>query len=126
MEVNSLDINKTRLYYEHLSEYNLCNCAYCINYIREIKKAYPKLPKYLASLGVDIEKPLETIFLEPDKNGNIEYPIAQYVVCRNSNDFADKVIDEVTIDISEFHPTPTLDEEYFVIDVYPIKLKWIL
>ena len=61
-----------------------------------------------------------------DINKTRLYPIAQYVVCGNSNDFADKVIDEVTIDISEFHPTPTLDEEYFVIDVYPIKLKWIL
>lgn len=121
-----MDINKSRLYYEQLSDADLCGCAYCKNYIHEIKGTYPKLAEYLHSLGVDIEKPFETMPLEPDENGDIEYPIVQYLVCGNSDDFVDKVIDEVNIDISELHPSSKLEEEHFIIDVYPIKLKWIV
>lgn len=121
-----MDINKTRLYYERLSEADLCDCAYCKNYVHEIKRTYPKLSKYMLSLGVDIEKPFETMPLEPDKKGDIEYSMVQYLVCGNTDDFTDKVIEEVAIDISELHPSSTLDEEHFIIDVYPIKLKWIM
>lgn len=124
--MKALDINKTRLYYEQLSEADLCDCAYCKNYIHEIKGTYPKLSEYLQSLGVDIEKPFETMPLEPDEDGNIEYLTVQYLVCGNAGDFVDKVIDEVTIDISESHPSSKLEEEHFIIDVYPIKLKWVI
>ena len=36
------------------------------NYVREIKEKYPRVSDYLLSLGVDVEKTMETIPLEPD------------------------------------------------------------
>lgn len=74
---------------------------------------YPKLSEYLYSLGVDIEKPFETMPLEPDENGDIEYPLVQYLVCGNSSDFAAEVIEKVSIDISELHPSSTINEDHF-------------
>lgn len=124
VEVKILDINKTSLYYKQLSEDDLCNCAYCKNYIQEVKRTYPMLSEYLLSLGVDVEKPFEVMSLEPDENGDIEYPIVQYLVCGNTDNFEDKVIEDITIDISKLHPSSTFAEEHFIIDVYPIKLRW--
>lgn len=43
------------------------------NYVREIKEKYPKVSDYLLSLGVDVEKTMETIPLELDEKGNISY-----------------------------------------------------
>lgn len=62
-----MSIKETKQYYDSLTAEDLCNCAYCRNYIREIRNAYPKVAEYLLALGVDIEKPFETIPLEPMK-----------------------------------------------------------
>lgn len=75
-----LDIEKTKAYYARSSERDLCSCEYCRNYVREIRAAYPKVAKYLASLGGDIEKPFEAMPLEPDKTGHIEYISGRYIV----------------------------------------------
>lgn len=72
-EVSTLSIKETKQYYDSLTAEDLCNCAYCRNYIREIRNAYPKVAEYLLALGVDIEKPFETILLEPDATGSVEY-----------------------------------------------------
>lgn len=72
-EVSTLSIKGTKQYYDSLTAEDLCNCAYCRNYIREIRNAYPKVAEYLLALGVDIEKPFETIPLEPDATGSVEY-----------------------------------------------------
>lgn len=72
-EVSTLSIKETKQYYDSLTAEDLCNCAYCRNYIREIRNAYPKVAEYLLALGVDIEKPFETIPLEPDATGSVEY-----------------------------------------------------
>ena len=60
-----LDIEKTKAYYAQISERDLCICKYYPNYVHEIRAAYPKVAKYLASSGIDIEKPFETIPLPP-------------------------------------------------------------
>ena len=70
-EVSTLSIKETKQYYDSLTAEDLCNCAYCRNYIREIRNAYPKVAEYLLALGVDIEKPFETIPLEPDETGGV-------------------------------------------------------
>lgn len=44
-----------------ISEADLCSCAYCQNYVKEIKTAYPELAVYLDQLGVDIEKTFEAM-----------------------------------------------------------------
>lgn len=121
-----MDIEKTKMYYKQLSSRDLCNCEYCQNYIREIKTTYSKVSEYLFSLGVDIEKPLETIPLEPDEKGNIEYLSAQYIVWGKSKDFVKTTIESVTVDIAKSHPETQIGVEHFVIEIYPIELKWVM
>lgn len=122
-EVSTLSIKETKQYYESLIAEDLCNCAYCRNYIREIRNAYPKVAEYLLALGVDIEKPFETIPLEPDETGGIEYLSSQYIVIGNTDGFIKTVIDTVTVDITDSHPLTNIDKPHFVIEIYPVRLK---
>ena len=119
-EVSTLSIKETKQYYDSLTAEDLCNCAYCRNYIREIRNAYPKVAEYLLALGVDIEKPFETIPLEPDETGGIEYLSSQYIVIGNTDGFIKTVIDTVTVDITDSHPLTNIDKPHFVI---PVRLK---
>ena len=118
-----MSIKETKQYYESLTAEYLCNCAYCRNYIREIRNAYPKVAEYLLALGVDIEKPFETIPLEPDETGGIEYLSSQYIVIGNTDGFIKTVIDTVTVDITDSHPLTNKDKPHFVIEIYPVRLK---
>ena len=122
-EVSTLSIKETIQYYDRLTAEDLCNCAYCRNYIREIRNAYPKVAEYLLALGVDIEKPFETIPLEPDETGGIEYLSSQYIVIGNTDGFIKTVIDTVTVDITDSHPLTNIDKPHFVIEIYPVRLK---
>ena len=40
-EVNTLDIEKSKLYYNQIRSEDLCDCDYCRNNIHEVKAAYP-------------------------------------------------------------------------------------
>lgn len=122
-EVSTLSIKETKQYYDSLTAEDLCNCAYCRNYIREIRNAYPKVAEYLLALGVDIEKPFETIPLEPDETGGIEYLSSQYIVIGNTDGFIKTVIDTVTVDITDSHSLTNIDKPHFVIEIYPVRLK---
>lgn len=75
-------------------------------------------------MGIDIEKPFETIPLEPDETGYIEYISIQYIVIGNPDDFVKTVIDTVTVDITDSHPLTNIDKPHFVIEIYPVRLKW--
>lgn len=121
-----MDIEGTKLYYKQISNHDLCDCAYCQNYISEIKSTYPKVAEYLSCLGVDIEKPFETMPLEPDAEGYIEYICSQYIVCGESNDFVKTDIDSVTIDVTDVHPSMQMEQESFIIKIYPIRLNWTI
>lgn len=121
-----MNIEKTRLYYEQLSNHDLCDCAYCKNYIREVKNTYQKVAKYLSSLGIDIEKPFETMPLEPDEMGYIEYVSPEYIVYGTPDDFSEMTIGSVNVSIAESHPSTQINESYFVIEAGPIRLKWIM
>ena len=118
-----MSIKETKQYYESLTAEYLCNCAYCRNYIREIRNAYPKVAEYLLALGVDIEKPFETIPLEPDETGGIEYLSSQYIVIGNTDGFIKTVIDTVTVEITDSHPLTNIYKPHFVIEIYPVRLK---
>ena len=52
-----MNVEKTKAFYEKINHDDLCSCAYCQNYIKEIRSSYPTLAEYLERLGVDIEKP---------------------------------------------------------------------
>ena len=60
----NVDAEKTRQYYQAMGPGEPCSCNNCKNYCARVKAAYPAAAEYLAGLGVEIEKPLETSPLE--------------------------------------------------------------
>ena len=122
----NLDIRRTKSYYEQISNRDLCDCAYCQNYVREIKATYPEIAEYLFSLGIDIEKPFETMPLEPDETGHIEYISAQYIAYGEPDDFVKTVIGSVNVDIADTHPSTQINEAHFVMEISPVRLKWVM
>lgn len=118
-----MTIEETRDFYKTYDD--LCDCAYCKNYIKEIRKAYPDLAEYLNKLGVDIEKPFETMPGEPE-NGCIEYFSVQYIVIGDKKDFSRTKLGEVVIYLAKSFPEPGIDCKYYVIEVGPIKLEWTI
>ena len=120
-----MDIRKTKDYYKTLREDDLCDCDYCKYYYKEIKAAYPLLAEYLEGLGVDIEKPFEAMPLEPYE-GYIEYMAVQYVVMGDPSDFEETDVADVHVCIAESHPMTDIAEPHFVIELYPVTLKWTM
>lgn len=118
-----MSIEVTREFYKNFDD--LCNCGYCRNYIREIKKAYPDLASYLDKIGVDIEKPFETMPGEPE-NGFIDYFGVQYIIIGNKDEFRKTKLGEVAIYLAKSFPDPNIDGKYYVIEVGPIKLEWTI
>ena len=71
----NVDAEKTRQYYQAMGPGEPCSCNDCKNYCARVKAAYPAAAEYLAGLGVEIEKPLETSPLEPGADGIPRLPI---------------------------------------------------
>jgi len=113
---------KTIAYYQSMTEEDLCSCEDCIRFYRNIRTAYPKLASYLKALGIDIEKPLDTMPVCPDGKGSFIYAGPQYVILGSPDDFQETSIDGVSLNIEDSHPDPGLDEEYFVIECSEIDL----
>lgn len=120
------DIAKTKKYYDELTDGDLCSCAYCRNYMKQVKDAYPSLSDVLKKMGIDIEKPFETWPLEPDESGEIIYLAVQYVVYGNEKEFRPFSVEDVKIDIAESHPMTGILEDHYVIELNELKLKWDL
>lgn len=121
-----MNVEKTQEYYKQLSRDNLCDCAYCQNYIKRIRSDYPVIAKYLQKFGIDIEKPFETMPLEPDKDRYIEYIAAQYIVYGEHKSFEKAIINSVNVDIADSYPSTGIKETHFVIEIYPLRLKWVM
>ena len=119
-----MNIEATKAYYENMPLTDLCHCDYCQNYIKEIRKAHPLLANYLKAIGVNIEKPFETMPLEPDNN-RIEYIAVQYVVFGDFKNFKETIISNVSIQIAKSHPYTDINEKHFVIEIAPIILNWV-
>ncbi|WP_459130171.1 hypothetical protein [Guggenheimella bovis] len=117
---------KTREYYKELKQTELCSCNYCKNYYKEVEKTYPDLKEYLKTLGISIEKPFETMPLEVDEKGEIEYINIQYIVLGKKDDFHPTRIKDVEVKIATSHPSVDMKEEHFVIELGPIKLRWVM
>lgn len=118
-----MNAEKTRQYYASLTEADICDCAYCQNYIREIRAAYPELAAYLDQLGVDIEKPFETIPVAP-VNDMMFYSGVQYVVLGAADHFEETDVGSVRVSIAGSHPMTDIKENHYVIEAAPIYLKW--
>lgn len=123
MKVN---IEKTRKYYSSIKPESLCNCNYCKNYYMQIKADYSVIASYLASFGVDIEKPFETSPLEPDENKILEYCCCQYIVFGSCPNTYSHRIGDVEFHVASSYPSTGIEEEHFVLEFYPICLKVIL
>ena len=121
-----INIEKTREYYSHLTNDDLCQCDYCKNYSKEIRAAYPAVAEYLEKFGVEIEKPFETMPLEPNDKGIIEYICAQYIVKGSCRDFQPCCIGEVRIDLAMNHPSTKLSDDHFLLEIFPVILKWTI
>ena len=118
-----VNIERTRQYYDHLTEADLCGCAYCRNYVMEIKTAYPALTAYLSNLGVDIEKPFEVIPIGPAE-GIMYYSGVQYVIIGSADDFTETSVGGVQVFITDSHPMTDIEEDHFVIETSSILLRW--
>ncbi|MBQ5443719.1 MAG: hypothetical protein IIU29_00915 [Erysipelotrichaceae bacterium] len=118
-----MDIEKTKRYYDRLSDEDICDCVYCRNYVKEIRSTYQKLAAVLDDWGVDIQKPFETIPIGPAEE-IMYYAGAQYVIMGPSDDFKDTLIDDVRISVTDSHPMTEIDEDHFVIEISSICLKW--
>ena len=118
-----VDVEKTRQYYRGIGPGKLCSCKDCKNYYAQVKAAYSAVAEYLAELGVDIEKPLETSPLEPGADGMLEYGACQYVVLGCCEEDYRHTVGGVEVRKARFYPTTGVEEEHFVLELSPIWLK---
>ena len=93
------------------------------NYCARVKAAYPAAAEYLAGLGVEIEKPLETSPLEPGADGMMEYRACQYVVLGSCEENYRHTVGGVEVCKARFYPETGVKEEHFVLEFSPIRLK---
>ena len=120
-----VDVSATKDYYNSIMDSALCDCSYCRNYRLQIKSALPVVAAYLDSLGIDIEKPFETSPLEPDENGMLEYCGCQYIVFGNCDPEYHYRIGDVKFRVATSYPSTGIEQEHFVIELFPIKLKYV-
>ena len=120
-----INIEKTKEYYASIGESLLCDCIYCQCYRKQIRSVYPKVAEYLDSLGVDIEKPFETSPLEPDEKNMLEYCCCQYIVFGKCDSKYSYQIDNVKFRMATSYPHTGIEEEHFVLELFPIWLKYV-
>lgn len=113
-----MDIEHTKEYYARLTEDDLCQCEYCRTYVREIRKALPRLAAYLGSLGVDIEKPFEVLPLDETAE-YMEYLAVQYVVIGSAEGFQENTLEGMDVSVTDSHPMTDIEEDHFVIEIVP-------
>lgn len=120
-----VDVSATRDYYNSITDSALCNCGYCRNYRLQIKSVLPEVATYLEALGIDIEKPFETSPLEPDENGTLEYCGCQYIVFGSCDPEYRHRIGDVEIRIATSYPSTGIEQEHFVLELFPVRLKLV-
>ena len=114
---------KTEDYYAALSQEDLCSCAYCRNFMAQVREAYPEAAAYLRGLGADIEKPFETMPIDLEPEDAVLYVGVQYVILGSPSDFEKTKIGDISVDIAGSHPVTDITEEHFVIELAEMKLK---
>ncbi len=69
-----VDVGKTREYYEnpHTAQ-RMCTCAGCRNFAEYAKICTDALRNFMASLGLDIEKPYEVYSINETDDGRLLY-----------------------------------------------------
>lgn len=120
----NVNISATKDYYNSITDSLLCDCGYCRSYRLQVKSTFPKVSAYLDSLGIDIEKPFEASPLEPDETGMLEYCCCQYVAFGKCEPKYHHKIDDIEFRIATSYPSTGIAQEHFVIELYPIQLKF--
>ena len=115
-----IDIVKTREYYNSLSPGLLCDCDYCKLYYAKSRKEFSELALWLDKYGVDIEKPLEVISIEPDESGMLDYIGVQYIVFGTFSNYNSYYVGDFNIKIADSHPNTGISDEHFVLEVIPM------
>ena len=115
-----IDIVKTREYYNSLSSGLLCDCDYCKLYYAKSRKEFSELALWLDKYGVDIEKPLEVISIEPDESGMLDYIGVQYIVFGTFSNYNSYYVGDFNIKIAYSHPDTGISDEHFVLEVIPM------
>lgn len=119
------NVDKTRAYYCGIADSDLCDCGYCRSYRAQIRTALPEIAAYLDSLGIDIGKPFETSPLEPDESGMLVYCGCQYIVFGSCEAKYRHRIGDVEFRVAVSHPQTGIGEEHFVLEFFPVKLKYM-
>ncbi len=118
-----MDINKSKTI-EYYDNYNPCRCSNCRNYYKQIKEIYPEICEYLETLGIDPLKPFELVSLLDEKTNEIVYFDCIYIVYGKCDEEEIATINNIDITLNkENHPDTLIEEDHFVIDFGPIKLK---
>ena len=115
-----IDIVKTREYYNSFSSGLLCDCDYCKLYYAKSRKEFSELALWLDKYGVDIEKPLEVISIEPDESGMLDYIGVQYIVFGTFSNYNSYYVGDFNIKIADSHPNTGISDEHFVLEVIPM------
>lgn len=123
--VMNLNIDGNLDYYMNIEQGEKCDCNTCKNYYAKIKGDYPDLDRYFSEMGVNIEKPFEAVSLsdEEDTNGMMEY-FAWYIVKGDCGLDYEIKINNLKIIKAVDYPNPCLQDDYFVLVVYNIKLPY--
>lgn len=115
------DINKNKEYYKTAKP---CDCDVCRYFCSHIRGQHPDIAAYLDTMNVDIEKPLELVWIENDDNGSVTFYGCQYAVFGEcEKDFTLKIGDIEFVNNTDHHPSTDISEEHFVIDFGEIKMN---
>ena len=121
----SVDIEKTREYYE---THSLCDCASCRNFYAQAREKLPKLDEFLTQFGADISRPDETWGVEAD-NG-VNYITTDYTVCGRVEEMGKYEIDLydeqfLSVIVTDGFTSPNEQTgDYFTLSVDNISLPW--
>lgn len=85
---------------------SLCDCDYCMLYQSKSKAVYPELADWLMQHGIDIGKPYETMWLDPDENGVVYYSGVQYIVFGTCEEQFESGVGDIIIRCVYSFPTP--------------------
>lgn len=123
----SVDVEKTRKYYE---AHSLCDCASCRNFYAQVMGKLPKLDELLTQFGVDISRPDEAWGVEADDH--IDYISTDYTVCGRVEEMGKYEIDLydeqfLSVVVTDGFTSPNEQTgEYFTLSVDNISLPRVL
>lgn len=116
----------TENYYNSYND--LCDCASCRNFYKNVSLIHPDVKRFLEQFGIDVSKPIEQESLIADKpNKKVENTV-YYAV--NGTAYSPTNLDInigsncIKIVFPEFSPNTDMPEPYFVFSVDNIWLPW--